>query len=450
VNQTHDTDQAATVDDAATAEGARRAWLAAAACGVIMVAVAGFGLANRPRLAPSEDAATNSQAAESLAAADETAEIEAAVPVQLIRALVVNPGETLVELLIKAEVAAGEARAAVAALAGRLDPRRIKSGQIIRLTLDESETGAYRLAALNLALGADREITVTRQSTGFSAREWIQPLTRRFTRAKGVIRDSLYAAGRDAGIPRSVLAELIRMYSYDVDFQRDVQPGDAFEVFFEQFVDDSGRGVKDGEIYAAVMTLRNAELRYYRYSPPGKNDVEYFDARGQSARKALLRTPVDGARLSSRFGRRDHPILGYTRMHQGVDFAAPHGTPVQAAGDGVVEVAGAKDDFGKYIRLRHNSSLSTAYGHLSRIGVHIGQRVRQGQIIGNVGATGMSTGPHLHYELLVDRRPVNPMSLRQPTGRKLAGKEFEDFRQTVLKLDEQIAAVPARQHLARD
>jgi murein DD-endopeptidase MepM/ murein hydrolase activator NlpD len=137
-------------------------------------------------------------------------------------------------------------------------------------------------------------------------------------------------------------------------------------------------------------------------------------------------------------------------MHQGVDFAAPEGTPVQAAGDGAVEVAGPNNDYGQYVRLRHNSSLATAYAHLSRIAVQSGQRVRQGQIIGHVGSTGLTTGAHLHYELLVDRRAVNPMSLRQPTGRKLVGKELEDFRQTVLKLEEQMAAVPARQHLASD
>ena len=197
------------------------------------------------------------------------------------------------------------------------------------------------------------------------------------------------------------------------------------------------------------MTLRGQEIRYFRYKPRGE-DEDYFTQPGQSVRKALLRTPIDGARLTSGFGSRHHPVLGYTRMHRGVDFGAASGTPIQAAGDGVVELAGWNTGYGNYVRIRHNSTYSTAYAHMSRMAVKTGARVRQGQVIGYVGATGLATGPHLHYETLVNGAQVNPMSIRMPSGRKLEGAEYAAFLRSIDALQQEMAATPVRAWIAAD
>ena len=238
--------------------------------------------------------------------------------------------------------------------------------------------------------------------------------------AEGRIDNNLSTAARDAGLPMSVLVEMIRIFSFDVDFQRELQSGDSFEVLYEALFEDDGSLAKtDGVLYAS-LTLSGERLDMYNFTPQSGHD-DFFDRKGQSVRKTLMRTPIDGARLSSRFGMRKHPVLGYSRQHKGVDFAAPRGTPIYAAGDGVIESAGRNGGYGKYLRIRHNSTYKTAYGHMTRIakGMRRGKRVRQGQIIGYVGSTGRSTGPHLHYEVLRSGRQVNPLKIKLPSGEKL-------------------------------
>ncbi|MFN4166061.1 MAG: M23 family metallopeptidase, partial [Ferrovibrio sp.] len=218
--------------------------------------------------------------------------------------------------------------------------------------------------------------------------------------------------------------------------------GDRFELFFDRHYDDQGKTVKTGRIVGASMTLSGRELRYYLYQPSDGGEADYFTPTGSSVRKALLRTPIDGARLTSGFGMRRHPILGFSLMHKGVDFGAATGTPIQAAGDGVVELAGWNGAYGQYVRIKHGNGYATAYAHMSRIGVKNGQRVRQGQIIGAVGTTGRSTGPHLHYEVMVNGKQVNPAGVRFPSGRKLEGREYERFRKHVEGLDQEIRGTP--------
>ena len=220
-------------------------------------------------------------------------------------------------------------------------------------------------------------------------------------------------------------------------------------MFFERLHDDLGRPVKEGNLLYANLTLSGTALRLYRYED-ADGIIDYYNEHGHSVRKALLRTPVDGARLSSGFGMRRHPILGYSRMHQGIDFAAPSGTPIKAAGDGVIEVAGRDGGYGNYVRIRHNSEHKTAYGHLSRFasGIRPGVRVRQGQTIGYVGSTGQSTGPHLHYEVMVNNAQVNPMSLRLPTGKVLAGLDLAVFLELRQRVDGEMAATPVLGALA--
>jgi murein DD-endopeptidase MepM/ murein hydrolase activator NlpD len=221
---------------------------------------------------------------------------------------------------------------------------------------------------------------------------------------------------------------MIHAFSYDVDFQRDIQPGDAFEVMFERYVDKKGQVVKDGDIKFAKLTLSGVTMPIYRYVD-SSGMPDYYNPKGESVKKALLRTPVDGARISSAYGMRMHPILGFSTMHKGVDFAVSTGTPVMAAGSGVIDYAGANGSYGYYLRIKHDAVHSTAYAHLSRFaqGVRTGKHVAQGQTVAFTGATGRATGPHLHYEVLVHNEQVNPMSVKFQSGNKLAGKELLRF-----------------------
>ena len=366
------------------------------------------------------------------------------------RVLKVRKGDTLMRMMVKAGVSRSQAHAAIKALRKVYDPRGILPGQNITLSYDLSGARPGRksrdplLQRISIAPGPELSVLVERNDTnGFTALEVRPDLRRREIRVRGVIRSSLYHAGIGSGLPRAVLADLIRMYSWDVDFQRDLQPGDTFELVFERHETLSGRAVRDGDILYSALVLGGKKWAYYRFEY-ADGSLDYFDEDGQSARKPLLRTPIDGARLSSRYGKRRHPILGYTRMHRGVDFAAARGTPIYAAGDGVIVYRGRNGSYGKYIRIRHNSTYTTAYGHLKayRRGLKRGSRVKQGQIIGYVGTTGLSSGPHLHYEVLVGKRQTNPLRLKMPSGRKLTGKSLKIFQSARAKLDGRLGDVP--------
>ncbi|HYD32744.1 MAG TPA: M23 family metallopeptidase, partial [Azospirillaceae bacterium] len=282
---------------------------------------------------------------------------------------------------------------------------------------------------------------------GFGAEENEKKVERALVAATGTIRTSLYEAGVSAGVPVPLMMALIRAYSYDVDFQRDPQPGDTFAILFERYVTGDGAIARDGDLLYAELTLTGKVKPIYRQALRG-GKVDYFNRQGESVRKALLRTPMDGAKLTSSFGMRRHPILGYSKMHKGADFGAPTGTPIFAAGNGVIEEAGPKGAYGNYIRVRHNAEISTAYAHMSRFarGTQRGVRVDQGDVIGYVGSTGRSTGAHLHYEVLKGNQQVNPMSVNLPIGKRLEGKELAAFQKTVRELDLEFArARPDRQ-----
>ena len=360
-------------------------------------------------------------------------------------------GDTLAGMLTGAGVSAADAEGAISALSKHFNPRRIKRGQTVAVLFTPPAMGSPeanrpepgKFLGLVVEPGYDTAIRVKKTAEGaFSAAKIQKTLTQDPARAEGVIRTSLYVAGRQAGIPRRVLAELIRAYSWDVDFQRDIRAGDRFEVMYERFFDGQGRLVYSGPILFAALTLSGKRHPIYLHATKD-GDGDYFDDKGQSARKALMRTPIDGARLSSGFGRRRHPILGYTKLHRGVDFAAPRGTPIYAAGNGVVVRSGRNGAYGKYVRIRHNSRYSTAYAHMRAINrsARRGKRVKQGQIIGYVGSTGRSTGPHLHYEILAGGVRTNPMKIKMPSGRKLKGEALEDFQVARAIIDGKFAAL---------
>lgn len=319
---------------------------------------------------------------------------------------------------------------------------------------DEKKGGASGdLKSITFAPDAFREIRLVVDSaakTGFSAEKEVFTLVRKVRRARGTINSSLYVSAVDAGVPPAVLVRLIRIYSWGVDFQREIRRGDTFDAAFEQFYLEDGTFARNGNVLFASLTLSGGTQEVYRFKR-AKGEADYFDAKGRSVRKALMRTPIDGARLSSSFGRRKHPILGYTRMHTGVDFAAPSGTPIYAAGSGVVSYRGWKGGYGRYVRIRHNSTYSTAYAHMSRYARRAtrGARVQQGQVIGYVGTSGRSTGPHLHYEVHVSGKKINPMRLKLPSGKPLKGKELANFREHVSGLAEQLAELVPPEPVAR-
>lgn len=355
------------------------------------------------------------------------------------RIVTVRPGDTLMSLLQRAGVAAAPAQSAIDALTRSWDPRALKIGQEIALDLVGGD-----LKQLRLSPDLQHELVLTRGSDGrYEAATVSRDLLRVPTRAAGTISSSLFDAARDAGVPPALFAELIHAFSYDVDLQREIQPGDSFEILYEQPIENaSGKLVGSGDLVYAAMVLSGRKLQLYRYTPPGESPA-FFNASGVGVKKALLRTPVDGARISSPFGMRTQPILGYSEMHEGVDFAVPAGTPIMASGDGVVATAGWAGSYGNLVVLRHESGYSTAYAHMSRIatGIKPGLRVRQGEVIGYVGQTGLATGPHLHYEVRINDRRVNPMNVRMPAAQQLEGSDLAAFQQQAAAIDQRLAAL---------
>ena len=255
-------------------------------------------------------------------------------------------------------------------------------------------------------------------------------LTKDFESNKFFIKSSLYEDGKMAGVPIEILSEAIKLYSFDVDFQRDIQKNDEFEILYEVLINSSRGNIFYGNIKYIKLSLHGNILEYFIFKDEA-NHFDYFNKEGKNVRKALMKTPIDGARLSSSYGVRKHPILGYNKLHKGVDFAAPKGTPVYAAGNGVIDFVGRNGGFGKYIRIRHNSSYKTAYAHLNNYkkNIYKGKRVNQGETIGYVGSTGKSTGPHLHYEVIYQNKQINPMKMKLPSGKVLKDDELKRFNE---------------------
>ena len=263
---------------------------------------------------------------------------------------------------------------------------------------------------------------------------------------EGIIDNSLYNTAISLGIKPNIIIEFARLYGFQVDFQRDIWKGDSFQIIYEQFENNDGSLIESGDIIFSNLNTQGSDLNLYKFEF-GKKEIDYFDENGKSMRKTLMKTPINGARLSSSFGKRKHPILGYTKMHLGTDFAAPTGTPIMASGDGVVTRAQWCGGGGNCVKIKHNSVYQTVYAHMSKFGRGIkkGVRVKQGQIIGYVGSTGLSTGPHLHYEVIENGKKINSQKLKLPSGKSLKGNERSNFEVNKIKIDvlksELIAAI---------
>ena len=254
--------------------------------------------------------------------------------------------------------------------------------------------------------------------------------------AKGVIETSLYKAMKDEGLSEIIIEEMIRIFSFDVDFQRDIYKNDKFEILFTKYINPEGKTVKIDDPKYLKLYSRGSPLEYFLYN--NFEFSEYFDEKGKGMTKSLMKTPLNGSKLSSGFGMRKHPISGYDKLHKGVDFAAPSGTPIFAAGNGVIEFIGTNGGYGKFIKIRHDSVYKTAYAHMKNYkkGLYKGARVKQGDVIGYVGNTGNSTGPHLHYEIIKNNKQINPQKLKLPSGRNLSENELVEFnvlRESVLE-----------------
>lgn len=394
------------------------------------------------------------------------------------RSITLAPGDTLVGALTDAGASAADAHAAVVALKTVYSPRALRAGQSFDLsfasdpdapvakitytppnqmggnkpvTQEAASDTPPKLLSISFSPSIDHEITVSRAADGsFSAKDAEKQLVAHYHRAGGTIDSSLYLAAMQAGIPAETVVDMIHMFSYQVDFQRDIHPGDKFQVLYNYYYTKDGKPAKQGVIDYASMTLGGKTYTLYRYQEKNSDIADYLDGHGRSAKSLLMKTPVDGARISSRFGMRFHPVLGYSRMHKGVDFAVPVGTPVMAAGSGVIKYEGRARGFGNFLLIKHNKEFSTAYGHLSRFvkGLHIGSHVHQGQIVAYSGNTGLTTGPHLHYEVREYGHQVNPLKLKIAGGVKLHGKSLAAFMAQKKKIDTRMASLPLETKVA--
>lgn len=407
---------------------------------ITAAAVVGLGLAwNAGLFSGSADAAAAQTAAVREEAA-RRAEHLAFTEVYLAheeRELRVANGETLAALLTRAGASRAETNAALASIASVYNPRQLRPGQQINLFFDR-RGGDARLTGVAFRSAPGASVTANFTASGaFAARQVAMPTTFENARIAAQVETSLYASALALGATDREIEALADAFAYDVDFQRDVRPGDRFELVFERYYDDEGNTVRTGDLLFVSLETRRGMREFYWFMAPGDSRADWYDAEGKSARRFLMKTPINGARLSSGFGMRRHPILGYSRMHRGTDFAAPTGTPILAAGDGTVVRAGPYGSYGNYVRVRHANGYETAYAHLSRFarGVRAGTRVRQGQVIGYVGTTGRSTGPHLHYEVLQRGRQMNPMTLRVANGRNLSGRALELFQIERARID---------------
>ena len=283
------------------------------------------------------------------------------------------------------------------------------------------------------------KVEISKNDESFSIKKLIIKLEKKEVVVKNTITNNLYSAAIKSGIEPNIIIEFARIYGFEIDFQRDIRKGDWFEIYYEKFVDEKGEVKDTGKIIYASMFVNNREISLYNFNY--NNDYGFYDINGKSVVKALMKTPINGARLSSSFGMRKHPILGFNKMHRGTDFAAPTGTPIMASGSGTVTRARWCGGGGNCVKIRHNSTYQTIYAHMSKFakGIKEGKKVKQGQIIGYVGSTGMSTGPHLHYEVVVNGKKVNSQKLKLPSGKILGGDARRDFEIERIKIDLQLS-----------
>tara|TARA_B100000941_G_scaffold87052_1_gene60178 strand:- start:6689 stop:8035 length:1347 start_codon:yes stop_codon:yes gene_type:complete len=311
----------------------------------------------------------------------------------------------------------------------------IYSGRELTLIFKNLEKKGNTVVNLLFPINNTTSVEVRKVQNNFIVKERILKLYKKETVVKNTIKDNLYSSATEVGIEPNIIIEFARIFGFEVDFQRDIRKGDWFEIYYEKFEDDNKKIRDTGKIIYASMYVNNEEINLYNFEYD--NEEEYYDIKGKSITKSLMKTPINGARLSSSFGMRKHPILGYNKMHRGTDFAAPSGTPIMASGSGTVTRARWCGGGGNCVKIKHNSTYETIYAHMKAFakGIKEGRKVKQGQTIGYVGSTGLSTGPHLHYEVIVNGKKVNSQKLKLPSGKILKGAPRKEFELERIKID---------------
>ncbi len=318
---------------------------------------------------------------------------------------------------------------------------QIYSGRKLNLITKKLENGTSTVINLVYPINNTTSIEIRKIQKDFSISENILQLYKKEVVIKNEIKNNLYSSAMDSGVEPNIIVEFARIFGFEVDFQRDIRKGDWFEIMYEKFEDDNNKVRDTGKIIYASMYVNGEEINLYNFK--FNNEEEYYDIKGKSITKSLMKTPINGARLSSSFGMRKHPILGYNKMHKGTDFAAPSGTPIMASGSGTVTRARWCGGGGNCVKIKHNSTYETIYAHMKAFakGIKEGRKVKQGQIIGYVGSTGLSTGPHLHYEVIVNGKKVNSQKLKLPSGKILKGEERKQFELDRIKIDLKLAGL---------
>ena len=328
-----------------------------------------------------------------------------------------------------------------------IKPNKLKMGIILDLVIKKNISGTINLIKLNLPTSKSINVSLDRDiNDKFIAKKKITQLFTKLSFSEGIIEKSLYSSAIKNNVDPNIILEFARLYGFEIDFQRDIRKNDAFQILYETFTDEDGEWYSNGKIIYAYMTVQNRELALYKYETDKLSG--YFDINGKSMEKALMKTPINGARLSSSFGLRKHPILGFNKKHLGTDFAAPPGTPVMASGTGTIVKAQWCGGGGNCIKIKHNSTYSTVYAHLMKFasGIKSKTKVKQGQIIGYVGSTGLSTGPHLHYEVIVNGKKINSQKLNLPSGKILKGEDRKKFEIERIKIDVLLAETIAKKN----
>ena len=347
----------------------------------------------------------------------------------------VKSGDNFQKILNQIEVESGEKQKILKEVLKKKSVSNLLKGQKIIFKIDKRKS--KKITELLVEMSKTKSIlySLNESTDKFQYKEIQKSLKRVVSYKESIISNSLYESSIKNGIQPNVIIDFARVYGFQVDFQRDIWKNDSFQLMYETFLDDNKRIVETGNIIYANLNLQGKDLPLYGFKT--KEGYDYFDNFGKSIKKSLMKTPINGARLSSSFGMRKHPILGFNKMHRGTDFAAPEGTPIMASGDGKIVRARWCGGGGNCIKIKHNSTYSTVYAHLSKFAriAKEGNRVRQGQIIGYVGSTGMSTGPHLHYEVIENGKKVNSQTLKLPSGKILKGKERERFEIEKIKID---------------
>ena len=346
----------------------------------------------------------------------------------------ISAGETFDIILKRYNVNKNEIKTIKETLSKKVNLNKLNTSQKIKFVLDQSNN---KIKEFTFQISNTEKIFLTKntETNKFNQKLLLTKLKKKIIYKENKILQSLYKSAVDRKIPIGVIVEFARVYGFQVDFQRDIRKNDSFQIMYEAFIDDNGKIIETGNILFANLKLSGQNNSFYYFDKKGSEG--HYDKNGKSVKKALMKTPINGARLSSPFGMRKHPIDGFTKMHKGTDFAAPMGTPIMASGDGVVKKASWCGGGGNCVVIKHNSTYQTIYAHMSKFasGIRSGVRVKQGQIIGYVGSTGKSTGPHLHYEVVVNGKKINSQTLKLPSGKILKGDDRKIFETSKIKLD---------------